>query len=166
MPARQGWRGVLGKTVANRAAKIPWQTRHTGWQPRCGRVRSTSGKTGNWNNRRRIRIVPAHFPRQASVGCVCYFWSRWTNGKKFVEGWLELWAYPFGPSKHERRRMLRGIRSGTNHGLCVPVGIGLKGMDIPGLVWAYMAKAYTVIDNLFTILRRHGDIDKKGDGLE
>jgi superfamily II DNA or RNA helicase len=47
---------------------------------------------------------------------------------------------------HERRRMLREIRSGKLNGLCT-VGIGIEGMDIPGLyglIWLRRTLSITI----------------------
>ena len=65
---------------------------------------------------------------------------------RFVEaGWNFEHIHSALP-KHERRRMLRGIRSGTIHGLCT-VGIGIEGMDIPGLyglIWLRRTRSLTI----------------------
>lgn len=47
---------------------------------------------------------------------------------------------------HERKRMLREIRTGKLHGLCT-VGIGIEGMDIPGLyglIWLRRTLSLTI----------------------
>ena len=51
-----------------------------------------------------------------------------------------------GLAKHERKRMLREIRSGKLNGLCT-VGIGIEGMDIPGLhglIWLRRTLSVTI----------------------
>lgn len=51
-----------------------------------------------------------------------------------------------GLPDHERKRMLREIRTGKLHGLCT-VGIGIEGMDIPGLyglIWLRRTLSLTI----------------------
>ena len=57
-----------------------------------------------------------------------------------------------GPSKHNACPNVTRYQIGYNTRF-VPSVLALKGNGYTGAVWAYMAKAYTVIDNLFTILR-------------
>lgn len=51
-----------------------------------------------------------------------------------------------GLADHERKAMLRRIRTGKLHGLCT-VGIGIEGMDIPGLfglIWLRRTMSVTI----------------------
>lgn len=89
--------------------------------------------------------------------------------ERFVEaGWCFEHIHSALP-KQERRRMLRGIRSGTIHGLCT-VGIGIEGMDIPGLyglIWLRRTRSLTIylqfcVDENTEILTKRGWVGING----
>ena len=79
------------------------------------------------------------------VACATYGHAE-LMAEKFVDAGWNFEHIHSKLQKQERRRMLRGIRAGTIHGLCT-VGIGIEGMDIPGLyglIWLRRTRSLTI----------------------
>ena len=79
------------------------------------------------------------------VACSTYQHAKMMAEQFTAAGWKFEHIHSLLPSS-ERRRMLRQIRTGELHGLCT-VGIGIEGMDIPGLyglIWLRRTLSVTI----------------------